>query len=91
MDGHELGELFGLSTLNRTRAAKGALAVRLLLEGLAGSKHAPASDIEYPTRFTVRRLSAAEHSRATIGLGTGGLGCLSLVASRAAANLQRRP
>lgn len=63
MDGHELGEVFGLSTLNRTRAAKGALAVRLLLEGLAGSKHAPASDIEYPTRFTVRRLSCGVHLR----------------------------
>jgi DNA-binding LacI/PurR family transcriptional regulator len=62
MDGHELGELFGLTTIDQDPRGQGALAVRLLLEGLVGSKEGPVSDTEYPTRFIVRRSTAVPPS-----------------------------
>jgi DNA-binding LacI/PurR family transcriptional regulator len=57
MDGHDLGELFGLTTIDQDPHGQGALAVRLLLEGL-GDKDRPVSDIEYPTKLIVRRSTA---------------------------------
>ncbi|MFJ5694976.1 LacI family DNA-binding transcriptional regulator [Arthrobacter sp. NPDC093125] len=58
MDGHELGELFGLTTIDQDPHGQGALAVRLLLEGLGGGKDRPGIHTEYPTRLIVRRSTA---------------------------------
>lgn len=67
MDGHELGEVFGLTTINQDARGQGALAARMLLETLdAGAKRpakgtspsAAATDREYPTEFLVRNSTA---------------------------------
>ncbi|MET3351711.1 UNVERIFIED_ORG: DNA-binding LacI/PurR family transcriptional regulator [Arthrobacter sp. UYEF1] len=67
MDGHELGEVFGLTTINQDARGQGALAARILLETLdAGAKqHATgvppspaATDLEYPTEFLIRNSTA---------------------------------
>jgi DNA-binding LacI/PurR family transcriptional regulator len=67
MDGHELGEVFGLTTINQDARGQGALAARMLLETLdAGAKRpgkgtspsAVATDREYPAEFLVRNSTA---------------------------------
>jgi DNA-binding LacI/PurR family transcriptional regulator len=58
MDGHELGELFGLTTIDQDPRGQGALAVRLLLEGFDGGTGRSVVNTEYPTRFVVRRSTA---------------------------------
>lgn len=59
IDGHELGELFGLTTIDQDARGQGALAVRRLLEGLEGGDGEPAAaDMEYPTRFVIRSSTA---------------------------------
>ena len=65
MDGHELGEVFGLTTINQDPRGQGALAARMLLETLdagatrAGKGTSPAAiDREYPTEFLVRSSTA---------------------------------
>jgi len=65
MDGHELGEVFGLTTINQDARGQGSLAARMLLETLdAGAKRpgkgmAPAAiDRKYPTEFLVRSSTA---------------------------------
>ena len=50
MDGHELGELFGLTTIDQDPRGQGAMAVRLLLEGFDGGTGQARADTEYPTR-----------------------------------------
>ncbi|MBT2534458.1 LacI family DNA-binding transcriptional regulator [Arthrobacter sp. ISL-48] len=67
MDGHELGEVFGLTTIDQDARGQGALAAQLLLERLdAGAKQGarlssgvPATvDREYPTEFVIRTSTA---------------------------------
>lgn len=67
MDGHELGEIFGLTTIDQDARGQGALAARLLLDSLdAGAKRGarlssgvPAAvDREYPTEFVIRTSTA---------------------------------
>lgn len=65
MDGHELGEVFGLTTINQDARGQGALAARMLLETLdAGAKRPgkgmspDAVDRKYPTEFLVRSSTA---------------------------------
>jgi DNA-binding LacI/PurR family transcriptional regulator len=67
MDGHELGEVFGLTTIDQDARGQGALAAQLLLERLnAGasqgdrlSSGVPATvDREYPTEFVIRTSTA---------------------------------
>jgi DNA-binding LacI/PurR family transcriptional regulator len=67
MDGHELGEVFGLTTIDQDARGQGVLAARMLLETLdAGAKQgarqtsaAPATvDREYPTQFVIRTSTA---------------------------------
>ncbi len=67
MDGHELGEVFGLTTINQDARGQGAMAARMLLETLdAGAKRpakgtspsTAATDREYPTEFLVRSSTA---------------------------------
>lgn len=58
MDGHELGELFGLTTVDQDPRGQGALAVRLLLEGFDGGTDRAVGNTEYATRFVVRRSTA---------------------------------
>ena len=67
MDGHELGEVFGLTTINQDARGQGALAARLLLETLdagaaAGNDGAAtprgATDREYPTELVIRTSTA---------------------------------
>lgn len=62
LDGHELGELFGLTTIDQDPHGQGALAVRLLLEGPGGGRDRSRTDTEYPTRFVVRRSTAVPPS-----------------------------
>lgn len=58
MDGHELGALFGLTTIDQDPRGQGALAVRLLLEGLDGGTDQAVLDTEYPTKFVIRSSTA---------------------------------
>ena len=66
MDGHELGEVFGLTTFDQDARGQGALAAKILLESLdAGANHSasdtpsvPATDREYPTEFVIRTSTA---------------------------------
>lgn len=58
IDGHELGEVFGLTTIDQDARGQGALAVRLLLAGLEGSPDGGATDTEYPTNFVIRSSTA---------------------------------
>jgi DNA-binding LacI/PurR family transcriptional regulator len=54
IDGHELGEVFGLTTIDQDARGQGALAVRLLLAGLEKAADGGATDTEFPTKFVVR-------------------------------------
>jgi DNA-binding LacI/PurR family transcriptional regulator len=58
MDGHELGEPFGLTTIDQDPRGQGALAVRLLLEEFDAGADSTVVNTEYPTRFVVRRSTA---------------------------------
>ncbi|HYH77775.1 MAG TPA: LacI family DNA-binding transcriptional regulator [Arthrobacter sp.] len=69
MDGHELCDVFGLTTINQDARGQGALAARLLLEtldartpGQRGSGHRAtppaATDREYPTELVIRTSTA---------------------------------
>lgn len=58
MDGHELGALFGLTTIDQDPRGQGALAVRLLLDGLDGGTDQAVLDTEYPTKFVIRSSTA---------------------------------
>lgn len=58
MDGHELGALFGLTTIDQDPRGQGALAVRLLLDGLDGETDQAVLDTEYPTKFILRSSTA---------------------------------
>jgi DNA-binding LacI/PurR family transcriptional regulator len=58
MDGHELGVLFGLTTIDQDPRGQGALAVRLLLDGLDGGSDQAVLDTEYPTKFVIRSSTA---------------------------------
>ncbi|WP_104141260.1 LacI family DNA-binding transcriptional regulator [Arthrobacter sp. ZGTC131] len=58
MDGHELGALFGLTTIDQDPRGQGALAVRLLLDGLDGGTDKAVLDTEYPTKFIFRSSTA---------------------------------
>ena len=69
MDGHELGDVFGLTTIDQDARGQGALAARLLLErldaGIPGDgrdAHADlppaAADREYPTELIIRTSTA---------------------------------
>lgn len=71
MDGHELGELFGLTTIDQDPHGQGALAVRLLLEGLGGGKDGPGTNTQYPTKFIVRRSTAVPPSGQDPAAGLG--------------------
>ena len=62
MDGHELGEVFGLTTINQDARGQGALAARLLLEtldaGTPAGNDGSATDREYPTELVIRTSTA---------------------------------
>ena len=66
MDGHELGETFGLTTISQDPRGQGRLAARTALELLGETRHdsdggpAPhvAMDQEYPTEFVIRTSTA---------------------------------
>jgi DNA-binding LacI/PurR family transcriptional regulator len=58
IDGHELGEVFGLTTIDQDARGQGALAVRRLLAGLDDGVDTAAEDTEYPTRFVIRSSTA---------------------------------
>lgn len=69
MDGHELCDVFGLTTINQDARGQGALAARLLLETLdagtprdGGTSHRTtppaATDREYPTELVIRTSTA---------------------------------
>jgi DNA-binding LacI/PurR family transcriptional regulator len=62
LDGHELGELFGLTTIDQDPRGQGALAVRLLLEGFDAGTDRAVVQAEYPTRFVIRRSTAVPPS-----------------------------
>lgn len=57
IDGHDLSELFGLTTVDQDPRGQGGLAVRLLLEGLdRGAERAV--EATYPTKFVIRSSTA---------------------------------
>jgi DNA-binding LacI/PurR family transcriptional regulator len=62
IDGHELGEVFGLTTIDQDARGQGALAVEFLLSGLEGRNEAgnegTRGDTEYPTQFIIRSSTA---------------------------------
>lgn len=67
IDGHELGEVFGLTTINQDARGQGALAAKLLLDRLGtgtgtsakhGSGDPATDDREYPTEFVIRTSTA---------------------------------
>jgi DNA-binding LacI/PurR family transcriptional regulator len=58
IDGHELGEVFGLTTIDQDARGQGALAVRRLLARLDGGGTTAAEDTEFPTRFVIRSSTA---------------------------------
>jgi DNA-binding LacI/PurR family transcriptional regulator len=58
IDGHELGEVFGLTTIDQDARGQGALAVRLLLAGLEDAADGGTNDTEFPTKFVVRSSTA---------------------------------
>jgi DNA-binding LacI/PurR family transcriptional regulator len=58
IDGHELGEVFGLTTIDQDARGQGALAVRQLLAGLADGAGSAPADTEYPTKFVIRSSTA---------------------------------
>lgn len=58
IDGHELGEVFGLTTIDQDPRGQGELAVKRLLAGLEGDVAEAPADTEYPTRFVVRSSTA---------------------------------
>lgn len=67
IDGHELGEVFGLTTINQDARGQGALAAKLLLDRLGtgtgesakhGSGDPVTDDREYPTEFVIRTSTA---------------------------------
>lgn len=76
MDGHELGNVFGLTTIDQDPHGQGALAVRLLLDtleagtagGVAGAHpraatdSGTATDREYPTELVIRTSTAVPPS-----------------------------
>jgi DNA-binding LacI/PurR family transcriptional regulator len=64
MDGHELGETFGLTTIDQDPRGQGALAARTALQLLEskgepdGTRAAPDADQEFPTQFVIRTSTA---------------------------------
>jgi DNA-binding LacI/PurR family transcriptional regulator len=64
MDGHELGETFGLTTIDQDPRGQGALAARTALQLLEskrepdGTRVAPDADQEFPTEFVIRTSTA---------------------------------
>jgi DNA-binding LacI/PurR family transcriptional regulator len=66
IDGHELGEVFGLTTIDQDARGQGSLAVRMLLGGLDGSADGGATDTEYPTDFVVRSSTAVPPNAARL-------------------------
>lgn len=60
IDGHQLSEMFGLTTIQQHPSAQGALAVELVLERLsARSRAEPDEHLIVPVDFTVRRSTTA--------------------------------
>jgi DNA-binding LacI/PurR family transcriptional regulator len=71
IDGHELGEVLGLTTIKQDPRGQGALAARMLLETLGTAVKRPATgplpapevkDWQYPTEFLVRNSTAVPPS-----------------------------
>ncbi len=64
MDGHELGETFGLTTFDQNPRGQGALAARTALQLLepkgepSEGRPAPTADHEFPTKFVIRTSTA---------------------------------
>lgn len=57
-DGHELGEVFGLTTIDQGARDQGSLAVNMLLSGLEGNSDHFAAEAEYPAKFLIRSSTA---------------------------------
>jgi DNA-binding LacI/PurR family transcriptional regulator len=64
MDGHELGETFGLTTIDQDPRGQGTLAARTALQLLESKREAdglqvaPEADKEFPTEFVIRSSTA---------------------------------
>jgi DNA-binding LacI/PurR family transcriptional regulator len=70
MDGHELGETFGLTTIDQDPCGQGALAARTALQlleprdGSDDSPPAPEADQEFRTEFVIRTSTAVPRDEA---------------------------
>lgn len=58
IDGHELGPVFGLTTIDQDARGQGSLAVELVLAGLHGGSMVPRQHSSYPTKFVIRNSTA---------------------------------
>lgn len=58
IDGHELGEVFGLTTMDQGARDQGSIAARMLLSGLAAGAGNFATETEYPVNFLIRSSTA---------------------------------
>jgi DNA-binding LacI/PurR family transcriptional regulator len=61
VDGHEVGELLGLTTIAQPAVQQGGDAARLLLAMIAGGEAPDASTTLYPTHLVVRTSTAPVH------------------------------
>ena len=59
IDGHDLAEMFTLTTLEQFPSRQGARAVELVMERMAGDADSPAQAITMPVHLTVRRSTTA--------------------------------
>jgi DNA-binding LacI/PurR family transcriptional regulator len=57
-DGHELGELFGLTTIDQGARDQGSLAVTMMLSGLQSGARDGATETKYPAKFVIRSSTA---------------------------------
>ena len=62
IDGHELGEVFGLTTVDQNPRDQGSLATRTLLSGLETGNVNILTETEYPTKFLIRSSTAVPPS-----------------------------
>ncbi|MGG5173351.1 LacI family DNA-binding transcriptional regulator [Pseudarthrobacter sp. J1738] len=58
IDGHNLGKLFGLTTIDQDAQGQGALAVQTLLTAVSQREDMAASDTRHPTKLVVRTSTA---------------------------------
>jgi len=65
IDGHDLGKVLGLTTIDQDAKGQGALAVKTLLGAINNGLVLEPADTEHPTRLVMRRSTAVPRSDST--------------------------